>query len=199
MVLFNVLFLPQGENMSSLYDLIIDDEKLEKDKRSLDDNDNQNGGNKKVIPTIEDIVIGINKLNENITNISTEIRVVTKSLNETRECLLKSTSETEKRIIEKIPEEIETLIGNGKITAELDKRSKTFITAGGIASFVFAILVIIIGIWGNKYVQEANKYENLMAVFDVMPKAQYDQIQTWVQTSYQNINPSKNDTPIPSK
>lgn len=198
--------------MNSLYDLIKDDDKLGKDKRSLDEDDNSNVGNENDIPTnenqktiadlitcLKDILIGINKLNENQKTESANFRNGLSGIKKSIDNLENSISVFEKRIIEKIPEEIETLIGNGKITAELDKRSKTFITAGGIASFVFAILVIIMGIWGNKYVQDANKYENLMAVFDVMPKDQYDQIQTWVQTSYQNINPSKNDTPIPSK
>jgi len=198
--------------MNSLYDLIKDDDKLGKDKRSLDEDDNSNVGNENDIPTnenqktiadlitcLKDILIGINKLNENQKTESANFRNGLSGIKKSIDNLENSISVFEKRIIEKIPEEIETLIGNGKITAELDKRSKTFITAGGIASFVFAILVIIMGIWGNKYVQDANKYENLMAVFDVMPKDQYDQIQTWVQTSYQNINHSKNDTPIPSK
>lgn len=192
-----------------------DDRTVENDKKvnsifslSIDDdgNDNPNGGGKRYIPTIDDIVgclkdilIEIDKLNENQKTELANFRNGLSSIKKSIDNLENSIPVFEKRIIEKIPEEIETRIGKGKITAELDKRSKTFITAGGIASFVFAILVIIIGIGGNKYVQDANKYQNLMAVFDVMPKAQYDQIQTWVQTSYQNINPSKNDTPIPSK
>lgn len=198
--------------MNSLYDLIKDDDKLGKDKRSLDEDDNSNVGSENDIPTnenqktiadliscLKDILIGINKLNENqktnSTKMLTEIGDVKKSLANLENCIL----ESEMKIKKEIPEKIEAAIGKGKITAELDKRSKTFITAGGIASFVFAILVIIIGIWGNKYVQDANKYENLMAVFNVMPKDQYDQIQTWVQTSYQNVNPGKNDTPVPAK
>ncbi len=198
--------------MNSLYDLIKDDDKLGKDKRSLDEDDNSNVGNENDIPTnenqktiadlitcLKDILIGINKLNENQKTESANFRNGLSGIKKSIDNLENSIPVFEKRIIEKIPEEIETRIGKGKITAELDKRSKTFITAGGIASFVFAILVIIIGIWGNKYVQEANKYENLMAVFDVMPKAQYDQIQTWVQTSYQNVNPGNNNIPVPAK
>lgn len=198
--------------MNSLYDLIKDDDKLGKDKRSLDEDDNSNVGNENDIPTnenqktiadlitcLKDILIGINKLNENQKTESANFRNGLSGIKKSIDNLENSISVFEKRIIEKIPEEIETLIGNGKITAELDKRSKTFITAGGIASFVFAILVIIIGIGGNKYVQDANKYQNLMAVFDVMPKAQYDQIQTWVQTSYQNVNPGNNNIPVPAK
>lgn len=175
-----------GENVNSEIEEIRKtayDDFIERHKEILDKINNFNIEiNPETLKSVEDKMEEVKICLENLNKLHTT----------TIEDMLKNVDDTIKTIITNAVEE-------GKITAELDKRSKTFITAGGVASFVFAILVIIMGIWGNKYVQEANKYENLMAVFDVMPKDQYDQIQTWVQTSYQNVNPGNTNIPVPAK